>query len=241
MRLDIALSRRDLPSRSLSGRAAVVIDIIRASTTITIALHHGCAAIVPVRTLGEARAVALTLGDGVLLAGERRAAKIAGFDLGNSPAEYSRERVQGKTIVLTTTNGTRAFGAVDRARAVIACAFLNVSAVARWLGRAGLDVLIVCAGRRGHFSLEDAVGAGMLIDRLLGVCRGAVELADAARAAHLLYASHRDDLLGMLQGCEWGRSIVREGFGTDLEICAQVDLTDVVAVMRQGRLVAEPV
>ena len=239
MRLDIALSRRDLPSRSLSGRAAVVIDIIRASTTITIALHHGCAAIVPVRTLGEARAVALTLGDGVLLAGERRAAKIAGFDLGNSPAEYSRERVQGKTIVLTTTNGTRAFGAVDRARAVIACAFLNVSAVARWLGRAGLDVLIVCAGRRGHFSLEDAVGAGMLIDRLLGVCREAVELADAARAAHLLYASHRDDLLGMLQGCEWGRSIVREGFGTDLEICAQVDLTDVVAVMREGGLVAE--
>ena len=239
MILDVAFSRRDLPHRSASGRAAVVIDIIRASTTITMALHHGCTGIVPVRTLGEARARALTLGDGVLLAGERSAARVAGFDLGNSPAEYSRERVQGKTIVLTTTNGTRAFQVAHSARAVIACAFLNVSATARWLGRAGLDVLIVCAGRHGRFSFEDAVGAGILIDRLLGVVDHAVALGDAARAAHLLYSAHRSDLLGMLQGCEWGQGIVREGFGADLEICAQVDITDAVPVMRDGRLVAE--
>ena len=158
MRVDIALSRRDLGRRSAAGRAAVVIDVIRASTTITIALHHGCAGIVPVRTLREARVVALTLGDGVLLAGERAAAKIAGAHLGNSPGEYERERIEGKTVVLTTTNGTRAFRAIDGAREVIACTFLNVSATARWLRRAGLDVLIVCAGRNGHFCLEDAVG-----------------------------------------------------------------------------------
>jgi 2-phosphosulfolactate phosphatase len=239
--VDIAFSGWDQRRQSAAGRSAVVIDIIRASTTITMALHHGCAGIVPARTLREARAVALTLGDGVLLAGERAAAKIAGAHLGNSPGEYERERIEGKTIVLTTTNGTRALRAIDGARDVIACAFLNVSATARWLRRAGLDVLIVCAGRNGHFCLEDAVGGGMLIDRLSRSSDRPLELSDAARAAHLLYAANQGNLLEMLRGCEWGRGITRKGFGADLEICAQVDLTDVVPVVREGRLVAERV
>ncbi|MBI2902771.1 MAG: 2-phosphosulfolactate phosphatase [Candidatus Methylomirabilis oxyfera] len=239
MRVDIALSRRELGRRSAAGQAAVVIDVIRASTTITIALHHGCAGIVPVRTLREARAVALTLGNGALVAGERAAAKMAGADLGNSPSEYGRERVEGKTVVLTTSNGTRAIRTIESARAVVACAFLNVSATARWLQRAGADVLIVCAGRNGQFCLEDAVGGGMLIDCLSRLSDRCLELSDAARAVHLLYSTNRGDLLEMLRGCEWGREITRKGFGADLEVCAQVDLTDVVPVMREGRLVAE--
>lgn len=241
VRVDLALSRRELGRRSEAGRAAVVIDVVRASTTIAIALHHGCAGIVPARTLREARAIALRLGDGALLAGERAAAKIVGADLGNSPAEYGRERVEGKTVVLTTTNGTRAFRAIEGARDVIACAFLNVSAAARWLRRSSLDVLIVCAGRNGQFCLEDAVGGGMLIDRLLRLSDRSLQLSDAARAAHLVYSANRGDLLEVLRGCEWGRDITRKGFGPDLEVCAQVDLTDVVPVMREGRLVAERV
>ncbi len=239
MTLDVAFSRHDVARRSASSRAAIVIDIIRASTTIAIALHNGCAGIIPVGERDEARTLAATLGGSVLLAGERRAEKIAGFDLGNSPADFSRERVAGKTVVLTTTNGTRAFRALDGAREVIVCAFVNVSAVARWLSRAGLDVMIVCAGRRGHFCLEDAVGGGMLIDRLLRVFDGAIALSDAARASRMLYAAHQGDLLGMLRDCEWGRGLTEEGFGADLEICAQVDVIGTVPVMRDGRLVAE--
>jgi hypothetical protein len=106
------------------------------------------------------------LAGGGLLAGERGAVKVPGFDLGNSPVEYGRDNVEGKTIVLTTTNGTRAFQAVEGARVIVATAFLNGSAAARWLMRAGLDVLIVCAGQRGRFCLEDAVGGGMLIEGL---------------------------------------------------------------------------
>jgi 2-phosphosulfolactate phosphatase len=241
VKVDIALSRRDLGRRSAAGRAAVVIDVIRASTTITIALHHGCAGIVPARTLREARAMALTIGDGALVAGERAAAKMAGAQLGNSPGEYARERIEGRIVVLTTTNGTRAFRAIEGARDVVACAFLNVSATARWLRRAGADVLIVCAGRNGHFCFEDAVGGGMLIDRLSRISNRSLELSDAARAAHLLYSANQGNLLEVLRGCEWGRDITRKGFGADLEICAQVDLTDVVPVMREGRLVAERV
>jgi 2-phosphosulfolactate phosphatase len=216
-----------------------VIDVIRATTTITMALHHGCAGVIPVRTLNEARAVARRLGESILLAGERNAERATGFELGNSPAEYGRERVKDKTIVLTTTNGTRTFQAVLGAQAVVACSFLNVSAAARWLTKTELDILIVCAGRQGRFCLEDVVGSGMLIDRLLNIPDRACELRDAARTAHQLFVAYRDDLLGMLQACEWGRHIMQKGFGADLEICAQVDLTDIVPVMQEGRLIAE--
>jgi 2-phosphosulfolactate phosphatase len=164
---------------------------------------------------------------------------MAGADLGNSPAEYRQERVGGKTIVLTTSNGTRAIRAIEGARDVVACAFLNVSATARWLRTAGPDVLIVCAGRRGRFCLEDAVGGGMLIDRLSHVPGRPLVLSDAARAAHQLYVANRGNLLEVLRGCEWGRDIARKGFAADLEVCAQVDLTDVVPAMRNGRLVGE--
>jgi len=237
--IDVAFGRLDPAWRSASGRAVAVIDVIRATTTITMALHHGCAGVIPVRTLSEARAVAQRLGGGALLAGERRADKAVGFELGNSPAEYRRERVEGRVVVLTTTNGTRAFQAAAGAQAIIACSFLNVAAAARWLTGTGLDILIVCAGTHGRFCLEDAVGSGMLIDRLLGISTRALELSDAARASHQLFTTYRDDLPGMLRDCEWGKEIIRKGFGVDLEICAQVDLTDIVPVMQKDCLVAK--
>jgi 2-phosphosulfolactate phosphatase len=239
MILDVDFGGGGRERRAASGRAAVVIDILRASTTITVALHHGSAGVVPVRTVGHARAAARALGDGVLLGGERRAARVTGFDLGNSPGEYTRERVQGRVVVLTTTNGTRALHNARPASAVIACAFVNVSAAARWVARCGLDVIVMCAGRKGGFAIEDAVGAGMLVDRLLSGTGGPAAVSDAAGAARLLYAAHRGDLLAMLHGSEWGRDIARQGFGDDLELCARVDLTDVVPVMRDGRLVPE--
>lgn len=239
MIIDVAFSRLDPTCRSASGRAVAVIDVIRATTTITMALHHGCAGVIPVRTLSEARVVAKRLGGGVLLAGEREADRAAGFELGNSPAEYGRERVKGKTVVLTTTNGTRAFQAAPGTQVIIACSFLNAAAAARWLTDTGLDILIVCAGRHGRFCLEDAVGSGILIDRLLSISDRACEFSDSARAAHQLFATYQNDLLGMLRGCEWGRKIIQKGFGADLEICAQVDLTDIVPVMQKDRLVAE--
>ncbi|HWR21789.1 MAG TPA: 2-phosphosulfolactate phosphatase [Verrucomicrobiae bacterium] len=239
MIIEVAFGWLDPACRSASGRAVAVIDVIRATTTITMALHQGCAGVIPVRTLSEARTVARRLGQGALLAGERGAERAAGFDLGNSPAEYGRERVKGKTVVLTTTNGTRTFQAVSGAQAIIACSFLNVSAAAHWLAATGLDILIACAGRYGRFCLEDVVGSGMLIDRVLSVGDRPIDLTDAARAAHQLFSHYRGDLLGMLRGCEWGGEIIRKGFGADLEICAQVDLTDIVPVMRKDRLVGK--
>lgn len=239
MILDVAFSRLDPACRLASGRAVAVIDVIRATTTITMALHQGCAGVMPVRTLSEARAVVRKLGRDVLLAGERGAERAAGCELGNSPAEYGQERVKGKTIVLTTTNGTRTFQAAAGAQTLIACSFLNASAAARRLAATGLDILIVCAGRLGHFCLEDVVGSGILIDRMLSISDRPIELSDAAAAAHRLFATYRGDLLGMLRGCQWGREIIQKGFGEDLEVCAQVDLTDIVPVMQDGCLIAK--
>lgn len=237
--IDVAFSRLDPVCRSASGRAVAVIDVIRATTTITMALHQGCARIIPVRTLSEARVVARRLGKRALLGGERGAERAIGFDLGNSPTEYRRERVKNKTVVLTTTNGTRAFQAVAGAQALIACSFLNVSAAAHWLAATGLDILIACAGRHGRFCLEDVVGGGMLIDRVLSIGDRPFECSDAAKAAHQLFTNYRADLLGMLRGCQWGREIIYKGFGADLEICAQTDLFDIVPVMRKGCLIEE--
>lgn len=238
MMIEVAFSRVDPACRFAHGRAVAVIDVIRATTTITMALHNGCAGVIPVRTLNEARVMARRLGGSALLAGERDADKAAGFDLGNSPAEYGRARVRGKTIILTTTNGTRAFQAALGAQAIIAGSFLNAAAAARWLTGTGLDILIVCAGRHGRFCLEDAVGGGLLIDRLL-VADRALECSDAAKAAHRLFMTYRGDLIGMLRDCEWGSKIIQKGFEADLEICAQVDLTDIVPVMQKNRLVAK--
>jgi len=237
--IDVAFGWLDPVCRSASGRAVAVIDVIRATTTMTMALHQGCAGVIPVRTLSEAKAVARRLGGRALLGGERGAERATGFDLGNSPAEYGRERVKGKTVVLTTTNGTRTFQAVSGAQAIVACSFLNVSAAAHWLAATRLDILIACAGRHGRFCLEDVVGGGMLIDRVLSVGDHPIECTDAAKAAHQLFTNYRADLLGMLRGCQWGREIIRKGFGTDLEICAHVDLTDIVPVMRKDRLVGK--
>jgi 2-phosphosulfolactate phosphatase len=237
--IDVAFSRSDPVCRFASGRAVAVIDVIRATTTITMALHQGSTGVIPVRTLSETRAVAQRLGRGALLAGERGAERATGFQLGNSPTEYGRERVKGKTVVLTTTNGTRTFQAVSGARAIIACSFLNVSAAAQWLAATGLNILIVCAGRHGRFCLEDVVGAGMLVDRILGIGDRPMECSDAAEAAHAIFTHYRGDLLGMLRDCQWGKEINRKGFGADLEICAQVDLTDIVPVMQKDHLVAK--
>jgi 2-phosphosulfolactate phosphatase len=185
--------------------------------------------------------MARALDEEVLLSGERGASRMAGFSLGNSPAEYSRDRVEGKLVVMTTSNGTRALQAVREALAVIVCSFLTVSAAARWLDRAGLDVVIVCAGRRGRFCLEDAVGSGMLIERVCHLGRDGVELTDAAEAARLLYLAHRQDLAALLGRSEWGRRLRTAGFSADLEVCARVDVTDIVPTLRNGRLVAERV
>jgi 2-phosphosulfolactate phosphatase len=236
--IDVAFTLEEVAHAELSRAAAVMIDVVRASTTIVTALANGARAVVPVATPAEAAARARAWPGGpVLLGGERSGAPPPGFDCGNSPAEYTPERVGGRTVVFTTTNGTRALLAVGGARRVAVAGFVNAAAVVDWLARQEADALLVCAGELGRFCLEDATCAGLLVERLRAARPGAA-VSDAARAAAVLYGHYRADLGVLLAEAAWARMLAARGRGADLPLCAGLDVFDVVPEVRDGALVA---
>jgi 2-phosphosulfolactate phosphatase len=240
VRIDVAFTGGNLLPADLAGRVAVVVDVLRASTTIAKALAAGARTIIPCESAEEAiaRAKAFERRD-VLLAGERRMVAIPGFDLGNSPAEYQPEVVAGKTVLLTTTNGTKALLNSQGAREVLVGCYANYSAVLavlRKLARAGSDVLIVCAGRERQFALEDAACAGRFVR---GISRRGIraELGDGARAATLLDRRYGSDIGKLLRDCEHGRALLELGMGADIEACAALNAYPVVPVYRDKQVV----
>ena len=166
MKATVFFTLQEADGAVLQDHTAVVVDVLRASSTIVAALAAGAHAIYPVVSTEEAIKLATSLGrEDALLAGERRGLKVEGFDLGNSPREFTPETVGGKRVVMSTTNGTRALVAVAGAERVLVASFLNLSAVAAACADAE-RLAVVCAGREGRFSIDDAVCAGMLLGRL---------------------------------------------------------------------------
>jgi 2-phosphosulfolactate phosphatase len=236
--VDVALTLEEAREIPLAGVSAVVIDVVRASTTIVAALAGGARAVVPVASPEDARARGRSWPDGpVLVGGERGGHPPPGFDCGNSPAEYTPIRVAGRTVIFTTTNGTRALLAVAGARRVAVGGFVNAGAMARWAEADPGDVLLVCAGERGRFCLEDAVCAGLLVSRL---AHAGGALTDAARAAWGLWDRYAGDLGRMLLDAAWAQALTAQGRGDDLPICVALDTYDVVPEARDGALVAAP-
>jgi 2-phosphosulfolactate phosphatase len=215
----------------VEGATAIVIDVIRATTTIVEALAAGARAVYPTVSSEEALRIANSLGrEDTLLTGERRGLMIDGFDLGNSPLEFTSERVEGMRIVMTTTNGTRAFVAAEGASRVIAASLSNLSAVARVL--VGSDRLVfICAGKEDRFSLDDAMCAGLVL-RALGKLRKGppMELDDASQAVRALAGAFRVDA-AFLGTTAAGKALVEVGLGADLEHCADIDRHDLVPEM----------
>ena len=235
-----SISVHFLPSHvrpdELVGATVVVIDVLRASTTITCALSAGARKVIPCADIEEARRVAQELPDGeVLLGGEREGLLIEGFDLGNSPAEYTSERVKGRTIVFTTTNGTRALAVCQGAEQVLIGALVNAAEVARRL-QDSQNIHLLCAGTRGEISREDVLAAGAMVDHLSGDVQRSFERNDAAKIARDVWwatASHAEgvgadrDLDGILLSVLWetagGRNVRSCGLEADIELCAQFD------------------
>jgi 2-phosphosulfolactate phosphatase len=238
MRVDLFATAQEIPGTDwLAGRTAVVIDALRATSTITTALHCGARAVVPFLTPEEAKEAARSLPEGrYLLGGERHAVRIPGFHLGNSPLEYGREEVAGREILFTTTNGTRAIQAAAGASALCVASFLNAPAVARKLAESGRDVVICCAGTEGTFSLEDTACGGAVLLELerLGVT---LSLNDLGWVALELYRSYRGREAELLARSEHGRRLIGLGLEADLGYCAQVGVINAVPVLRDGRLV----
>ena len=229
MRLDVALLPKLVDRQALPTSTVLVVDVLRASTTIVTALGNGCAGIVSVADPAEAHRRARALGAGALLAGERKGLMIDGFDLGNSPLEMTRERVGGRTLVFTTSNGTQALLAARSAAAVGVAALVNLSAAAAWAHAGGRDVTVVCAGEVGRVSLEDKVCAGLLVDTLRGHEPGA-ELTEAARDAVGVARDYRKAPARLAEDSPWGRHLSAAGRAADLAACLVLDTTTLVPV-----------
>ena len=233
MRARVFMTPAEVDPALVEGATVVVVDVIRATTTIVEALANGARAIYPTASTEDAVKLATSLGrEDTLLCGERGTLKVDGFDLGNSPAEFGPTVVEGKRIVLSTTNGTAALAAVRELPRVLAGAFVNLGAVAETV-REDPDVIVVCAGREGGFALDDAVCAGHILRRL----GGGRELNDAARAAWKLAGTVTPGPR-FLATTEAGRAVVAHGLADDLAVCGHVDRHAVVPQLRNQALVA---
>lgn len=210
---------RALRPERLAGATCVVIDVIRATSTIAAALAHGANGVLPVASLEDAFALKAQ-NPKALLAGERGGQALPGFDMGNSPEDFTTERVGKRRIILTTTNGTQALAACAGARAVMTASFLNLTAVAEKLLKLGPPWIILCAGCNGEFGVDDAVVAGAL--------------AEAMGQDHplvSLYRSARRNLMNTLLGSDAGRELINVGMEKDVPFCAQLNLYPVVPTL----------
>jgi len=222
----------------LAGSVAVVIDVLRATTTIIHALAAGCVAVWPIAEVEEARRIADGMRAGrVLLGGERNGMPPPGFDLGNSPSEYTCVRCKGTTLVLTTTNGTRALLRAAAAARTLIAGFVNYSAVCEQLAEETCPIDIVCAGYHGEAALEDALLAGALVEFLCE--HQAVALNDAARLAWDCFEHHGRVLDGALEISAGGVHLRRLGYDEDIRAAARVDQFALVPEVRHDPLRVE--
>jgi 2-phosphosulfolactate phosphatase len=236
MNVDVYFSPAVVDEASVEGRTAVVIDVIRATSCIVEALANGARGIFPTILPEEAVKLASSLGrEDTLLCGERKGLKIDGFDLGNSPREFSPEVVRDKQLVMSTTNGTRAFLATEHAERVMAASFLNLSAVVRALEGAR-NLVLVCAGRQNRFSMDDALCAGLLLRGLAGnsgLAQGMVN--DAGRAVLDMAERYTPDE-EFLRSTAGGRALEGIGMDGDLAFCAELDRHSIVPEMTERRI-----
>jgi 2-phosphosulfolactate phosphatase len=269
MKIETILTPAELPAlaqRDLRATACVVFDVLRATSTFVTALHHGAKAIIPVSEIAEALAIKKSEARSqkpelILLGGERNGVRISAegidFDLGNSPREYTPEKVRGKTIVSTTTNGTRALRACVGAKIILASSFLNLGATAEFLRLAKVEtILLICAGTRENKADEDVLAAGALCELLVGRdsvepnlknhnirARGTlappheIDLSDSAETALHAYTQAKPELAGVVRNSENGRRLltIPELHG-DVKFCLQRDIFPLVAKMENGAI-----
>jgi 2-phosphosulfolactate phosphatase len=245
MKLHVAFTPAGLTPTDVQGRTVFVIDILRASTTMCAALTHGARAIIPVAATEEALRLAQTIGSAdVLLAGEKNCVRIPGFHLGNSPLEMTEAAVRGKTLIVATTNGTKALLAAQGAAAVYPACAANLTLAAdkarEVLERDG-DVLVVCAGRDGSFSLDDAYCAGRLAAAALDSRKPRRGLNDAAIASLDLVRRYGDHWERPLSYSRAGRELIRLGFRDDVLDAARLDAYPVLAHFHERRVTLTPV
>lgn len=231
--LCVCLSPALIPLYNVEDYIVVIVDIFRATSSICYGIENGAGAIIPVSLVEECAAYR-EKGLDYLLAAERDGKVVEGFDFGNSPFSYTKEKVAGKTIVLTTTNGTHALHLSRAAKKIVIGSFLNLTSLCDWLKRQNDNVLLVCAGWKNNFNLEDTLFAGAAVEQLK---TGDFKLDDAAIAANDLYQLGKHDLNEYLKKTSHSERLKKLGIEKDIAFCLQVDLITAIPVLDGDRLI----
>lgn len=232
-RLEVCLSPAIYSKHADDNNIVVIVDILRATSSICAAIHNGVKGLIPVATVDEAREMKQ---EGYLVASERDGYVLDFADFGNSPFNFTPEIVSGREIVYSTTNGTRCIHLASHSRAVVIGAFLNISSLAEWLIIQNAPVLIFCASWKDRFSLEDTVFAGALAERLLD--SGKFEtICDAVTASVDLWNLAKPDLFGYIQKSAQKSRLASKGLDDCIEYCLTSDLTSVIPAFRVDRLI----
>jgi len=214
----------------LKDKNVVVVDVLRATTTITVALSNGAREIIPAESVTIAARISKGLGKS-LLCGERNGIIVEGFNLGNSPLEYSSEKIKDKSLIFSTTNGTLSITKSRLAKSCVLGSFVNLSKTVEHIKSLKEDVIMVCSGKLNTFCIEDAVCTGLIINSLLLYEEDKYELNDSAYAclrlgkllATKIGKPSSEKILGMLKESEHGKYLTELGFGEDLKICSEID------------------
>jgi 2-phosphosulfolactate phosphatase len=231
LKIEVCLSPALLPTFDIEDSVVVVIDIFRATSSICYGIENGAAAIVPVSQIEECAAYQ---DKNCLLAAERDGEVVNGFDFGNSPFSYTKEKVSGKTVVLTTTNGTHAIHMSRKAKKIVIGSFLNLTSLCNWLKAQDHHILLLCAGWKNRFNLEDTMFAGAVVFQLNSE---RYKLDDAGIAAQDLYILAKDDLNAYLKKTSHSERLKKLGIEKDIEFCLNVDVVTAIPFLDGEKLV----
>ncbi|MDA0987123.1 MAG: 2-phosphosulfolactate phosphatase [Bacteroidetes bacterium] len=231
MKIKVRFSSSGIDELAMKDCNICVIDVFRSSTTIATALNNGAREVIPVGSIENAVKVSSSLmGEVVIRAGERGGKMIDGFNLGNSPAEFTEEAVKGKAIIYCTTNGTVTITKTRYAKKLIIGGFVNISAITNYIFSTNEDWEIICAGREEEFSIEDTVCAGMLINLLQNQNQFPLVLNDCALASLQLYKTYSKKINSLANISEHGKYLKTLGFENDLMFCLAIDSIPVIPI-----------
>lgn len=233
MHIDVIPSVNEARVIDLTHRTVIVIDVLRATSTIVTALQHGASGVVPVDTVSLAKQIAK---DEDVLGGERFCKKITGFAVGNSPYEYMTNDIEGKRVVLTTSNGTRAIQKALKADYILAGAIINAQATAYAACKLRKDVALLCSGAQDEFAFEDGLCAGLIITELQR-CIGSwsdLTVNDIGYTVYSSYQFYADRIPEALQQCSGGKRLCKLGFAKDVEFCSSVNAYTLVPILTEN-------
>ncbi len=230
--VEVCLSPQLYASYHREHSIVVVIDIFRATSAICTAFQYGVDKMIPVAGLEEASAYK---AKGYLVGAERNGVAIDGFDFGNSPFSYMSDAILGKTVVISTTNGTQAIEAARHAHQVVIGSFLNMTALCSWLSKQEKDVMLLCSGWKNRFSMEDMLFAGAVSDRL-SRDEKRFKLGDAALAAKYMFQTAQKNPYRLLHGSSHKERLSALGLKEDIKYCLSLDKTEIIPVLENGKL-----